>query len=91
MDQKDSPEAIREAASAAARALRSIPSEERSNASRVNGAKSQGPKNPNGGRKRKLLSEIECDCGAGVAGIHKSRCPLGRAIRYRLDNNLPME
>lgn len=39
---------------------------------------------------RKPLKAIECNCGRGDTLIHKSRCPRGRAIKYRQSHGLPL-
>lgn len=71
-------------ASQAARALRAIPSEKRTEASRMNGQA--------GGRPQKLLSEIDCSCEAGeTMEGHKSTCKRGRAIKRREAKGLPLE
>ena len=68
--------------SEAARALRSIPSEKRAEASRENGR--------NGGRPLKALAEIPCNCDGGAGFDHRSTCPRGRTIRQRRKKGLPL-
>jgi len=65
--------------SAAARALRAIKSDARTQASRANGQA--------GGRPRgtgKPLTEIPCNCSAASDATHKATCPRGRAYRRHL-------
>ena len=69
-------------ASEAAKLLRAIPSEARTQASRENGKL--------GGRPRKLLHQIPYTCG-GSGLEHKTGCPRGRALHYRRVHNLPLD
>ena len=60
----------------AARALRAIPSDKRSEKSRENGKKGRRPFLP--------ISAIACTCGAGDAiEGHKSTCNRGKALKRR--------
>lgn len=69
-----------ETASAAGRALGSIKTPKKAEASRRNGLMANGA----GGRPLKPLAEIPCSCGAGeeLEG-HKTYCLRGQAIRRR--------
>ncbi len=69
-----------ETASAAGRALGSIKTPKKAEASRRNGLMANGA----GGRPLKPLGEIPCTCGAGEAlEGHKTYCLRGQAIRRR--------
>jgi hypothetical protein len=68
-------------ASEAARALGCIRTEKKARSSRENGKK--------GGGQIKPLETIACNCG-GEGLEHRSMCPRGRAIRYRLKKGLPL-
>jgi hypothetical protein len=41
-----------------------------------------------GGRPVKPLADIECNCGPGETGSHKSKCLRGQAIKRRLARGL---
>jgi hypothetical protein len=46
-----------------------------------------------GGRPLKPLEETPCNCSGGTdfrPEAHPTTCPRGRAIRYRIRNNLPL-
>lgn len=89
---KDRPRAggdqARSAISAAAAAMGRVRSERKTASSRAN---AQRPR-PN--RQGKPLQDIPCNCNAPANSIspqdHKSLCPRGRAIRYRIKNNKPL-
>lgn len=76
--------------SAAARALRAIPSEKRAQASRENG-RNASDKGVLGGRPVKPLANIPCSCGAVDVRAHKSTCLRGQAVKRRLARGLPLE
>jgi len=76
-----------ETASAAGRALGSIKTPKKAEASRRNGLMANGA----GGRPLKSLGEIACTCGAGDAlEGHKTYCLRGQAIRRRHKAGQPL-